>query len=79
MTERLREVAFRTTYEHTSDPEISAEVSDDFEVISMGVASGQKDDFLAGLLEAYIEGRFPYGPVVSSEMSVDALMQMLQK
>jgi len=79
MTDRLREVAFRTTYEHTSDPEISAEVSDDFEVISMGVASGLQDDFLVWLLESYIAGRFPCGPIVSSGTSVDALMEVLRE
>jgi len=45
----------------------------------MGVASGRQDDFLAALLEAYIEGRFPYGPIASSGKSIEALVETLRR
>lgn len=78
MISRLRESAFITTFKHTSDPELSAYVSDDFEVIAKGVATGRDDRFLVELLESYIKGKIPYGRMVSSGASIDVLMDTLR-
>lgn len=55
----------------TGSPDLAAYVSDDFEMICNGLASGFADDFLFSLVGAYLDGRIPDNamPVVRTNPS----------
>ena len=76
--DRIREVAYKAAFESVSDPELSGYVSDDFEVIAKGVASRCQNEFLNGLLKAYVEGKVPGGGAVSSQVPISAMMITLR-
>ena len=57
---QIREIAFKTAFQHCSDPDLSGYISDDFELISRGATEEINDHFLNALLEAYVDGRVPH-------------------
>jgi hypothetical protein len=77
--DQLRESAFRTTFKHSADPELSSYISNDFEVIAKGIIRGQEDAFLNAMLEAYASGRIPHGALLSSTTSARSLMDLLHR
>jgi hypothetical protein len=74
----LREAAFKTAFKYCSDPDLSAYISDDFEVMARGVASHPEESFLAALIEAYSAGRIPHGIITHSGRPLQSLLDALQ-
>jgi hypothetical protein len=74
----LRKTAFKAAFKHSSDPDLSAYVSDDFEVMAKGIASHPGESFLAALIEAYSAGRIPHGIITHSGRSLQSLLDALQ-
>jgi hypothetical protein len=58
---RLREDAFRVTYEAFQDSDLAACVSDDFELLVEGHRLGVEDEWLSALATSYASGSFPRG------------------
>jgi hypothetical protein len=56
----LREVAYKRTYSLTNSAELSACVSDDFELIGLAFLLKHQDPWLEKLLKKYSRGAFPH-------------------
>jgi hypothetical protein len=77
---RLQEKAFRTSYKYCPEPDLSGEISDDFELIGKGFVAHCEDEFLAGLLESYIKGQIPHAAVAPEPgVSLRSLLDRLRQ
>jgi len=56
----IREFTFKRAYDLTSNPDLSACVSDDFELIASAMALDIADPWINGLWDSYKKGYFPY-------------------
>jgi len=75
----LREAAFKAAFKHSSDPDLSGYISDDFEVIAKGAASNREDDFLTALLESYAAGTIPHHRIAGPRSSLRSLLESLRQ
>jgi hypothetical protein len=76
--EALRMAAFKTTFAHSSDPDLSADVSDDFEVMAKAIAHDSEQDFLLALVETYCGGNIPHGLIKPSGRNIQSLLESLE-
>jgi hypothetical protein len=58
---RLRELAYLQAYEQWQSPELAAYISDDFGLLGDALATGISVAWLNGLLDAYLNSKFPHG------------------
>jgi hypothetical protein len=56
---RLRELAYLQALDRWESPELAGYISDDFGLIGDALATDSVDDYLNGLLNAYLALRFP--------------------
>lgn len=70
---RLRELAYLQAYERWQSPDLAAYISDDFGLIGDALATNYNDEWLNGLLDAYLSLKFPYGslPERSGDLGED--------
>ena len=77
IVDQIREAAFKATYHHTSDPDLSGDISDDFEIIAKAFAFGVEEPWLSGLFKLYMDGQLQFSetPPVSTSLKdlVDSL------
>ena len=77
IVDQIREAAFKAAFQHTSDAELSGDISDDFEIIAKALAIGIEEPWLSGLFNLYMHGRLPSSetPPVSTSLKdlVDSL------
>jgi len=59
--DRIRETAYRETFDLSQSPDLAGYVSDDFGLISEAIVAGIDDPWVEGLLDCYISGRVPGG------------------
>ena len=73
--DRLREVAFKRTFELTENPELAGCVSDDFGLFGAALFADVDDAWLTGLWIEYRNHRFPHGTILRIE---GALRNMIE-
>lgn len=57
---KVRELAFKSSFRVLPSPDVAAYLSDDFELIAISLLLGDKTSWpLQALLKAYDQGRFP--------------------
>jgi hypothetical protein len=76
--ERLRELAYKTTFGHTSSPDLAGYVSDDFELIGRAVIFGIDDPWINGLLQDYRDHRLPSASTKVTDESLNQLIHSLE-
>lgn len=72
--DRLREVAFKTTFKHTRNPDAAAYISDDFGLIADALSAQIDDPWLNGLWDCYQSDRFPTGTIALVAGNLQALI-----
>lgn len=75
---RIRELAFKAVFSATANSDLAGYVSDDFEIISKGIAGKLRDGFLFSLVMAYSEGRIPAEPNLNSQKDVSNIIRALR-
>ena len=64
----IRQLTYENIYSITKDPQVCGLVTDDFELIGLGLALKFNDPWLCALLKSYLSGKFPcaISPVVTT-------------
>jgi hypothetical protein len=65
--DKIRELAFKSTYKYTGDPDLSAYVSDDFELIAKAFLLDLSDPFVNALWLSYRNNIIPAGKIELKE------------
>ena len=60
---RLRELVYLQAYERWKSPDLAGYISDDFGLIGDALIIGYSHRWLNGLLDAYLDARFPSGQI----------------
>lgn len=76
---QIREVAFMKTYQITNSSDISAYVSDDFELIAKCYVIGIDDTWMNGFILSYANGKFPCGTIEETDVDLFTAMKKLTK
>lgn len=61
LIDKIREEAFRKTDRRREDSDLAGYVSDDFELFSKAIELNYHNEWLDGLFESYVLGKFPCG------------------
>ncbi len=75
--EKIREIAFKKTFEATNNDEFSGYVADDFELIAKSLQIGFDDEWLNALFLSYLQGIFPHSKLTLKKSGVELMLEML--
>lgn len=75
---RIRELAYKAVFSATANPDLAGYVSDDFEIVSKGLAAKLRDVFLNGLVKSYAESKIPAGVDVNSQTEAIDILTILR-
>lgn len=73
----IREIAYQKTYDLTQHSELSAYVSDDFELIAKSFFSGYTDEWLNLLFLSYLQGIFPHTKLMPKKNGLELILETL--
>lgn len=74
---KIRETAFKKTFEITKNGELAGYVADDFELIAKSLQSGFDDEWLNSLFLSYLQGIFPHSKLTLKKSGVELMLEML--
>ena len=71
--DKIRELAFKQTHKFTDNSELSAYISDDFELISRAIIVEADDPFINSLWSSYRSGIIPHGEIELIEGKINKI------
>lgn len=75
--EKIREAAYKKSFEATNHSELAAYVADDFELIAKSLEIGYNDEWLNSLFLSYLQGVFPHSKLPLKKSGVELMLEML--
>jgi hypothetical protein len=75
--EKIREIAFKKTFEATNNSELAGYAADDFELIAKSLLIGYNDEWLNSLFLSYLQGVFPHSDLPLKKSGVELMLEML--
>lgn len=73
----IRENVFTTLYDRVGDSDLSAYISDDFELMCKSYVMNINDAWLASLVNEYIQKKIPYGKLNKNFLNYKELFEKL--